>query len=251
MAEVDSHNIVPCWVCSDKQEFAAYTIRPKIHRNLPRFMDEPGQLRKHPIPWRESADNGWSRALEGMGLGGSMPPVKWIEPGEEAAVKAMRTFISDRLPYYDERSNDPNLNGQSGLSPYLHFGQLSSQRLALEVERSEAPRESKDAFLEELVVRKELADNYCYFNPMYDTIEGFPDWAKRTLDSHRNDSREYLHSAEELEGATTHDDLWNAAQMEMVVKGKMHGYMRMYWAKKIMEWTPFGREGHGRCDTSQ
>jgi deoxyribodipyrimidine photo-lyase len=93
------------------------------------------------------------------------------------------------------------------------------------------------AFLEELIVRRELSDNSCYYNPNYDSVQGFPNWAKETLDKHASDRREYLYTLKELESARTHDDLWNAAQMEMVCRGKMHGYLRMYWAKKILEWT--------------
>ena len=95
----------------------------------------------------------------------------------------------------------------------------------------------KNAFLEELIVRRELSDNFCYYNPDYDNIGGFPDWARKTHDKHRKDPRAVIYSRDQFEHAQTHDDLWNAAQMEMVKRGKMHGYMRMYWAKKILEWT--------------
>jgi deoxyribodipyrimidine photo-lyase len=141
------------------------------------------------------------------------------------------------LQEYDEKRNDPTENSVSNLSPYLHFGQISAQRVALEVKKSQAKSEKKDSFLEELVVRRELSDNYCFYNEKYDQFEGFHPWAQKTLNEHRGDKREYLYSSEEFEEAKTHDDLWNAAQMEMVLRGKMHGYMRMYWAKKILEWT--------------
>lgn len=97
--------------------------------------------------------------------------------------------------------------------------------------------EAKRAFLEELIIRRELSDNFCFYNEDYDNFKGFPEWAKKTLQKHKNDKREYLYSAIEFERALTHDELWNAAQMEIVRKGKMHGYMRMYWAKKILEWS--------------
>ncbi len=96
----------------------------------------------------------------------------------------------------------------------------------------------KDAFLEELIIRRELSDNFCFYNPRYDSFDGFPEWARKTLNEHRKDRRPYLYSLEQFETAQTHDKLWNAAQTEMVKRGKMHGYMRMYWAKKILEWTP-------------
>jgi deoxyribodipyrimidine photo-lyase len=114
---------------------------------------------------------------------------------------------------------------------------LAPQRAALEAREAQAPWAATDAFLEELIVRRELSDNFCYYNPAYDRFQGFPDWAQKTLNDHRADEREYLYSREELAAGRTHDPLWNAAQLEMVRRGKMHGYMRMYWAKKILEWT--------------
>jgi deoxyribodipyrimidine photo-lyase len=107
----------------------------------------------------------------------------------------------------------------------------------LEVSEAHVDKQSRETFLEELVVRRELSDNFCFYNSNYDNFRGFPEWARKTLDIHRGDAREYHYTAEQLECAETHDDLWNAAQTEMVKRGKMHGYMRMYWAKKILEWT--------------
>ena len=133
--------------------------------------------------------------------------------------------------------NDPTREGQSDLSPYLHFGQIAAQRVALEVEGAPAGTKAKEAFLEELIVRRELSDNFCYYHPQYDSVACFPQWARKTLDEHHDDPREYLYTPAQFEQAQTHDDLWNAAQREMVQTGKMHGYLRMYWAKKILEWT--------------
>ena len=138
---------------------------------------------------------------------------------------------------YSTLRNDPNESGQSNLSPYLHFGQLSAQRVAIEVMKSPASDEDKSAFLEELIVRRELSDNFCFYNPHYDATEGFPNWAKETHRIHSDDKREHTYALKEFEQGKTHDPLWNAAQMELVITGKMHGYMRMYWAKKILEWT--------------
>jgi deoxyribodipyrimidine photo-lyase len=157
--------------------------------------------------------------------------------GEKAARKMLQEFLQAKLAAYPDKRNDPNEDAQSNLSPYLHFGQIAAQRAALEVEESSAPRLARAAFLEELVVRRELSDNFCFYNPHYDRVAGFPQWAQSTLAAHRRDPRPYLYSRDELERAETHDDLWNAAQLEMVQRGKMHGYLRMYWAKKILEWT--------------
>ncbi|MBP1734596.1 MAG: Deoxyribodipyrimidine photo-lyase photolyase (Photoreactivating enzyme), partial [Deltaproteobacteria bacterium] len=163
--------------------------------------------------------------------------LRCLEPGEKAAQSVLKRFIEGKLGRYDSDRNDPNKDGQSGLSPFLHFGHISAQRIALEVMKENAAGESRDAFLEELIIRRELSDNFCFYNDQYDSVGGFPEWAKKTLNQHGKDKRPYLYSLEDFEGAKTHDDLWNAAQIEMVKRGKMHGYMRMYWAKKILEWT--------------
>jgi len=149
-------------------------------------------------------------------------------------MKQLGNFLEHKLDGYERDRNDPNKDGQSGFSPYLHFGQISAQRIALEVLKS---MKDAGAFLEELIVRKELSDNFCNYNQHYDDMQGFPAWAKTSLSEHEKDRREYLYTLQELERARTHDDLWNAAQQEMLQTGKMHGYMRMYWAKKILEWT--------------
>jgi deoxyribodipyrimidine photo-lyase len=123
------------------------------------------------------------------------------------------------------------------LSPYLHFGQLSAQRVALEVMNAAVGEASREAFLEELIVRRELSDNFCFYNKDYDAPQGFPAWAQKTLSLHGKDKREHVYTLRQLEEGRTHDDLWNAAQLAMVKRGTMHGYLRMYWAKKILEWT--------------
>jgi deoxyribodipyrimidine photo-lyase len=236
--EVDAHNIIPCWIASPKQEYAAYTFRPKINRALPEFLDEYPPLRTHPHEWREinsAAD--WDSVVKMLSIDQTVPEVNWLTPGEAAAHQVLRDFLQNKLPLYLEQRNDPNKEVLSNLSPYLHFGQISAQRVALDVQRCDAPRESKEAFLEELIVRREIADNYCFYNPHYESFDGLPDWAKKTLLDHANDRRDYSYTREELEDAETHDPYWNAAQREMVLRGKMHGYMRMYWGKKIIEWS--------------
>jgi deoxyribodipyrimidine photo-lyase len=175
----------------------------------------------------------------------SVPEVTWAEPGEDGAAATLATFLRERLKAYAVARNDPTKAALSQLSPYLHFGQLSAQRAALAARaaRTSSTAASVDAFLEELIVRRELADNYCFYNPRYDELDGlYPtfgndSWAQRTLREHAGDAREYTYSLAQLEEGRTHEDLWNAAQLEMVHTGKMHGFMRMYWAKKILEWT--------------
>lgn len=235
--EVDAHNIVPCRFVSSKLEFAAYTIRPKIHRLLPEFLDEfpPLKRMKSKSSFQNRID--WKSVVEKLKVDRKIKEIDWLLPGEKAAFRVLENFITNKLSKYNEKRNDPNEDAVSNLSPYLHFGQISSQRVALEIIKSNISNESQQSFLEELIIRKELSDNFCYYNNKYDSFEGFPKWAQETLNKHRKDKREYLYKVEEFENSLTHDNLWNKAQLEMVNKGKMHGYMRMYWAKKILEWS--------------
>ena len=231
--EVDAHNVIPCWHASVKQEWAAYTFRPKVHRLLGEFLIDFPPLKRQKIRWPGEMDNDWKRA-EASIEAESVADANWLVPGEAAARAVLDEFLNRKLSGYDEYRNDPTKDGQSNLSPYLHLGQISAQRAALQA--LSGPTDAS-AFLEELVVRRELADNFCCYNPEYDSVNSFPDWAKETLRVHQNDRREYIYSLKELERAETHDDLWNASQKEMLCRGKMHGYLRMYWAKKILEWS--------------
>ena len=235
---VDGHNIVPCWHASPKQEYGAYTLRPKVKKLLPDFLCDFPPLLQHPFSSRKVSASpvDWHK-LYSFVSDHSVPEVDWLTPGEKAANESIGGFLMDGLPAYDTTRNDPNLDGQSNISPYLHFGHIAPQRVALLVKEARVQAEKKAAFLEELIVRRELADNFCYYNENYDRFEGFPDWARKTLDAHRSDTREYQYFLETFEHGKTHDDLWNAAQCQMVELGKMHGYLRMYWAKKILEWS--------------
>jgi deoxyribodipyrimidine photo-lyase len=236
--EVDAHNIVPCWVASGKQEYTAGTLRPKIHRVLDQYLTDFPRLSPHPFSMDVRVEASDWKVLEGrLSLDRSVGEIDWLKPGEREAIQVLDEFLEHRLLNYDADRNDPVKAGQSNLSPYLHFGQISAQRIALEVMRHPGNAKVKDAFLEELIVRRELADNFCCFNPLYDRAEGFPRWAQQSLSEHLPDKRDYIYSTDEFERGLTHDPLWNAAQQEMVSKGKMHGYMRMYWAKKILEWS--------------
>jgi deoxyribodipyrimidine photo-lyase len=236
--EVDAHNIVPCWVSSGKQEYAAYTLRPKLRSLLPEFLVDFPRLKRYPYEWRSPLQEiDWMRARKPLKVDGTVLPVDWIMPGEKAAVKMLSGFLDKRLAEYVTARNDPTRDGQSNLSPYLHFGQISAQRVAWRAQRHDKHLASQEAFLEELIIRRELADNFCLYNPNYYSFDGFPKWAQATLNEHRSDPRSHIYGLEEFETAQTHDDLWNAAQLELVQTGKMHGYLRMFWAKKILEWT--------------
>lgn len=229
---VDAHNIVPCWLASAKKEYAAHTFRPKLRRLLPEFLEEFPPLRPHPVPWAGPVD-----PVDWTAVRGRVRPVDRPVPGETGARTVMEAFLHSGLERYGAERNDPLKGAVSGLSPYLHFGQIAPQRVALAVQAAPADPDAKDSFLEELIVRRELADNFCYYEPSYDRTDGFPAWARETLRSHRPDPRPYRYEREQLEGAGTHEALWNACQRDLMANGRLHGYLRMYWAKKILEWS--------------
>ena len=236
--EVDSHNIVPARLVSDKCEFAARTLRPKINRQLGEFLTEFPRLREHPHPLKHKLPKvNWRKIERSLAVDDGVAPVTHTEPGTKAGMKRLRQFLRWKLPHYHDRRNDPNADAQSLLSPYLHFGQISAQRVAFETMKHDSHIPSQEAFLEELIVRRELSDNFCLHNERYDSIEGFPDWARTTLNEHRNDHREYIYDRPTFEQGQTHDPLWNAAQADLRANGRMPGYLRMYWAKKILHWS--------------
>ena len=232
--EVDAHNVVPCWEASPKKEFAAYTFRPKVTKMLTEYLTQFPKLKKHPHP-AQPLKNDWEALISSLKIDKSVKPVDWIKPGEKAAHKMLKDFLEKKIANYAEDRNDPNLNALSNLSPYLHYGQIAAQRVAFEVEMHAA--QHAKVFLEELIVRREVAENFCYYEKNYDNEKGFHEWAQKTLNEHKEDPREYLYTLKEFDEAKTHDELWNAAQRELLNTGKMHGFMRMYWAKKILEWT--------------
>jgi deoxyribodipyrimidine photo-lyase len=241
--ECDAHNVVPCWEASDKLEVGARTLRGRLAKRYPEFLREfpevPDDLPKYSGPALDAVK--WDDIIaEALSRGQAVPEVTWAIPGETAAHAVLDDFVNSRMKLYEKRNDPSKPQALSGLSPWLHFGQISGQRCALEAKKAvgKASPPAYESFFEELVVRRELSDNFCYYSPKYDQIEGQKyDWAKDTLRLHASDKRPYLYSLEELERAKTHDDLWNAAQRELRYGGKMHGFCRMYWAKKILEWT--------------
>ena len=254
---VDTHNIIPTWVTSDKEEFAAHTIRRKIHRAIEEWCEEPGLLKKHPHSFKITPKGASWKDVDDLLRTVPASGIKHdFKPGENAARRALRTFIDSGLDKYARDRNDAATDGQSYLSPYLHYGQLSSLRIVLNIldttshpphifssfkmpTAADTPTKSDgiDAFLEELIVRKELSDNFCLHNQQYDSLAGAREWAKQSLEKHKSDPREHVYTYEQLEAAKTHDELWNAAQLQLVKSGKIHGYLRMYWAKGFLAWT--------------
>jgi deoxyribodipyrimidine photo-lyase len=236
---VDADVVVPSALLL-KEQYAARTIRPRIHARLAEFLVVPRPTRAR-VEWRPA--RGLRSLLPSPALLERFPcdrdvaPVADLRGGTAEGRRRLRTFLRQRLPRYDERRNHPDEDGTSRLSPYLHFGQLGPREVALAVRDSGAPQASVDAFLEQLIVRRELAVNFVTFNPRYDSLDGCEPWALETLNRHRRDRRPVVYGEAQLEAAATHDALWNAAQRQMVETGWMHGYVRMYWAKKILEWS--------------
>jgi deoxyribodipyrimidine photo-lyase len=236
---VDADVIVPGKLLL-KEQYAARTIRPRIHALLGEFL-RPVTKVKARVAWQQPARvfslPSDSDLVSTLPIDRSVSPVAAFRGGTNEATRILRRFIRTRLPAYARRRNQPDLDGTSRLSPYLHFGHIGPRTVALAVREAEAPQADREAFLEELIVRRELAFNFVRFNPHYETMESAEPWARRTLLKHARDERQYVYTERQLEQAETHDALWNAAQQQMVSGGWMHGYMRMYWAKKILEWT--------------
>jgi deoxyribodipyrimidine photo-lyase len=237
LVQVDAHNIVPVWVASDKQEVGARTIRRKINDRLPQYFTDFPALPPNPPSTPLPPAIEWDAELAALQIDRTVPEVDWLAPGAAAAQRVLDQFIAERLNVYHDLSNNPNESAQSDLSPYLHFGQLAPQRAALTIKHCTAHAAGKKAFLEQTIVRREVTDNYCFYNKHYDSLDGAAVWARDSLLLHASDKREYVYNREQLDRAKTHDPLWNAAQRQLLQTGKMHGFMRMYWAKKILEWS--------------
>ncbi len=237
---INTNTIVPVDIASDKEEYAAYTIRKKITNKLERFLRKPEQ--------EKLKLNSLKIKLNGINLGKIEEIIKQLDidmeieksniliGGRNQAVKKLNNFIKEKLKKYQEYGSNPDQNITSYLSPYLHFGQISPSFIYQKVQESGIGAED---FLEQLVVRRELSFNFVYYNQNYDNLLGdiLPNWAVKTLNEHQADQKENIYSLQDLENHDTHDPYWNAAQKEMVVSGYMNGYMRMYWGKKLLEWT--------------
>lgn len=233
--QVDSHNIVPCWRASEKLEYAAYTFRPRILSKLDPYLTAYPELSAQKVSPTWFVNQKWdSPIIADSSVTQALP----FNPGKKAAFEQLNRFLRQGVQRYEIEGNLPLGEGASRLSPYIHFGQISAQRIATEIIENAAKTAGREAYLEQLIVRRELSDNFCYYQPSYDHPAAFPRWARETLGQHENDQREYLYDETDLESAATHDDLWNAAQIEMKKTGYLNGYLRMYWAKKILEWSP-------------
>ncbi|HUS90963.1 MAG TPA: deoxyribodipyrimidine photo-lyase [Phycisphaerae bacterium] len=239
--QVETDVVVPVQAASDKEEYAARTIRPKLCRQWERFLVplRPTPARRDSLGLRlESVDiRDGCDVLAGLKVDGTVARTRRFVGGAGHARTLLGRFIQDKLADYAGRRNDPSLDIQSHMSPYLHFGQVSPLEIALAVRESNAGAESQAAYLEELLVRRELAVNFVFHNARYDAWESLPHWARTTLKAHARDRREHVYGPDDLAASRTHDPYWNAAMTEMRLTGKMHNYMRMYWGKKVLEWT--------------
>jgi deoxyribodipyrimidine photo-lyase len=242
VVQVESDVVVPVNEASDKAEHAARTLRPKIEKRRNAYLKKlrSARIAKSSLPLRVTGDldpREPEAALRGLRIDRSIGRVQRLRGGTAEARRHLARFLRHDLPGYAEARNDPADPNASRLSPYLHFGQISPVEVALKASQAEGPsRRDRDAFLEELVVRRELAMNFVEFERHYDSFRCLPRWAQKTLEEHRSDSRPHRYTAWELEHAATHDRAWNAAMNEMRKTGYMHNYMRMYWGKKILEW---------------
>ena len=234
---VDSDVIVPGSLIPTKQ-YAARVIRPKLLRLREEFLIK-GRNRVAKIAWRRTLPSLRcdQSCIEGLKIDRSVQPVKGRRGGTQAALRALSEFIRHRLADYPTQRNHPEAEGTSELSAYLHFGQISPVTVVLQVLKSPAPQSAKEAFLDQLITWRELSINFVRHHELYDSIDCAELWAQRTLAEHARDKRPVLYRESQFENAETHDPLWNAAQIQMVERGWMHNYMRMYWAKKILEWS--------------
>ena len=213
---VDTHNIVPVWEASDKKEFAAYTLRSKINKKLKDFLTDFPKIKtqsKRTVPFQEID---LDHVLKTAHTNREVKPVTWCKGGEKSATRMFKKFIEEGIEEYATKRNDPVHDVQSNLSPYLHYGMISPQRVAYKVSKSKVPFSSKESFLEELIIRRELADNFCYFEPNYDNPKGFHQWFKDEHLKLAKEKREFLYTLEQFEKGETHDELWNACQLQMV-----------------------------------
>ncbi len=246
VVEIESDVVVPVETASDHAEYMARTIRPKLLKRLDEFLQPVKTVKPRINANGRELLKGWSRDIPK-----SVGARSKFKGGTAEVKKRLKRFIAGSLAVYEAHSNQPQTDDVSMLSPYLHFGQISPLYIALEIiaarsgDRaysvgrvpSHGGKNPESCFLEQLIVRRELAMNFVWFTPDYDRFSCLPDWAKRSLKNHAKDKREFLYTREQLEQSRTHDPYWNAAMTEMRVTGFMHNYMRMYWGKKVLEWS--------------
>ena len=241
VVQVETNVVVPVELASDKKEYAARTLRPRLSKHLDTFLVELGEVKLKTdaldleIKGEDISD--LDTFLGKLKLEPDPPPVKLFEGGTEAAKKVLHDFLKNDFADYTETRNQPQTSHVSHMSKYLHYGQISPVYIALEVKKAKASQKNTESYLEELIIRRELPMNFVFYEPDYDKYSALPDWAQKTLEEHKDDNRSPGYTRAELEAAETDDPYWNAAMNEMKHTGYMHNYMRMYWGKKILEWS--------------
>jgi len=241
LVQVETDVVVPVETAYPKEAYTAAVLRPKITRFLGQFLTPLKPTALHCMAPESSFVLETEHILQSLNIDRAVSRSHHILGGRSAAKQLLDNFIATNLSCYAEQRNDPSTDFASHMSPYLHFGQISPLEIALTVKGS-GDNPNVSSYLEELIVRRELSWNFTHYNSNYDTYESLPNWARATLEKHANDPREFLYSQADLEEASTHDPYWNAAQREMMLTGKMHNYMRMYWGKKILEWSASPQE---------
>ncbi len=249
VVQVETDVVVPVAITSNKAEYAARTLRPKITRHLNEYLKG-----FHVVELKNSSMGVGIKDLRSrlnleaidalqarLNVDRSVEPVSlFFKGGTREAKKRLKKFLNQRLKHYTDHHNQPQTDDISHMSPYLHFGQISPVYVALQVKAVDGRSvglNAIEAYLEQLIVRRELAVNFVNFTPNYDTYDCIPGWASQTLSDHLADERPNCYGRAQLENAETHDPYWNAAMLEMKHTGFMHNYMRMYWGKKILEWS--------------
>jgi deoxyribodipyrimidine photo-lyase len=241
---VDSNGVIPMSKFG-KEEYGAYTIRPKVKKLLPNYfkpfneelVENDGSGLEVDCPETAVTAATIGKLVSECDIDHSVKPSPIYHGGTAYGRRRLKKFVAEILPDYEKARNRPETDGSSRLSSYLHFGFLSPLEVALAVRDADAPQAAKDAYLEELIVRRELSFNFTYRNPRYDSLSSLPTWAHETMREHVGDERTVTYSLEQLEAGETHDELWNAAQLEMLATGEMHNYVRMLWGKNVIAWT--------------
>lgn len=248
--QIEDNVLIPIEKVSYKEEYSAATIRRKItpllekfivRKNFPNKTPKNLELKTNILDFNNKKD--FFKILN-IKLEDRLLSKNFIG-GYSNAINVLKDFINHKIQYYSKRRNDPSLDFTSNLSPYIHFGNISPLEIILNI--NHLKKEIKEVFIEELIVRRELAINFVNYNENYDNINSINRWSYETLKNHEKDKREYIYSLDELENFKTHDIYWNSAQKEMIYTGKMHNYMRMYWGKKIIEWTISPNEAYNIC----
>eukprot|EP00915_Cephaloidophora_sp_WS-2016_P004873 GHVH01006515.1.p1 GENE.GHVH01006515.1~~GHVH01006515.1.p1 ORF type:complete len:499 (+),score=63.65 GHVH01006515.1:99-1595(+) len=258
--EVDSHNVIPAWVVSSTHETYAYMLRKKQNEmmlNSFKLRHLPPPIEKHPFPFTSSSELDPKSLLSSASdvlalLTWDIPPnkvhpevepIEWAEPGQTEAYKRLDDWVEKGIKGYASNRMNPLAKSLSNFSIYFNHGFLSPQRALLAVQSSgKIAKEDKESFISEALVWREMSDNFTLYEPNYDNFDGLRQWAQVTLSLHDKDERAYCYSLEEFEKAETHDLMWNTAQRELICTGKIHGYIRIYWAKKILHWSSSSRE---------